>query len=54
MRRFWLTRQFLLAGWNFRKGQALYQVLITAGAFYAFVIKRFEGKELFSPEEMER
>jgi hypothetical protein len=31
----------------------VYQVLVTAGAFYAFVIQRFEGKELFSADEVE-
>jgi hypothetical protein len=35
--------------------QTVAQVLLTAGAFYAFVIQRFESKApLFSPEEMER
>ena len=34
--------------------ETVYQVLLTAGAFYAFVIQRFEGKELFTPEELER
>ena len=33
--------------------ETVYQVLLTAGAFYAFVIRRFEGTELFSPEEVE-
>lgn len=33
---------------------AFYRVLVTAGAFYAFVVQRFEGKSLFDPEELER
>jgi hypothetical protein len=33
---------------------AVYGILVTAGAFYAFVIQRFEGGTLFSPEELER
>lgn len=34
---------------------AVYRILITAGAFYAFIIQRFEGAEpLFKPEELER
>lgn len=31
-----------------------YTALVAAGAFYAFVIKRFEGAELLTPEELER
>jgi hypothetical protein len=29
-------------------------ILMTARAFYAFVIQRFEGKDLFFPDELER
>jgi hypothetical protein len=30
------------------------QIMIYAGAFYAFFIQRFEGVNLFKPEELER
>ena len=30
--------------------ETVYQVLLTAGAFYAFVIQRFEGKTLREPD----
>jgi hypothetical protein len=34
--------------------ETVYQVLLVAGAIYAFVIQRFEGKPLFTPEAIER
>jgi hypothetical protein len=36
--------------------ETVVNVLILAGAFYAFVIQRFESKEksVFTPEELER
>lgn len=36
--------------------ETIANILITAGAFYAFVIQRFESteKSVFTPEELER
>ncbi len=34
--------------------ETVLQVLLTAGAFYAFVIQRFEGKNLLEVEEPDR